>query len=321
MTFDQVKWVWMNGEIVQWSKANIHVSTHALHYGTGIFEGVRCYDTPRGPAVFRLDEHLDRLFASAELHGVKMPYLHNELGAAVCQIIEANQFRSCYIRPIVFFGSGALSLDPRRCPVEVAILAWPWAPLLGQDSVERGVRVTVSPWRKFQSRMMPTTAKATGQYINSVLAVRDATERGYDEALLLNAEGGVAEGSGENLFVVRDGKVRTNDARHSVLMGITRDSVTVIARDLGYTVEEGELTLAELASADEAFFTGTAAEVTPIREVDGIVIGRGEPGEVTRNVQQAFFDAVSGQSLGYRKWLHFVDECWLSGAYSALPCI
>lgn len=321
MTFDQVKWVWMNGEIVPWSKANIHVSTHALHYGTGIFEGVRCYDTPRGPAVFRLDEHLDRLFASAELHGVKMPYLHNELGAAVCQIIEANRFRSCYIRPIVFFGSGALSLDPRRCPVEVAILAWPWAPLLGREGVELGVRVTVSPWRKFESRMMPTTAKATGQYVNSVLAVRDATERGYDEALLLNADGGVAEGSGENLFLVRDGTIRTNDARHSVLMGITRDSVTVIARDLGYAVEEGELTVAELASADEAFFTGTAAEVTPIREVDGIVIGRGERGQVTRHIQRAFFDAVSGQSPGYSKWLHFVDECWLSGAYSALPCI
>ena len=321
MTFDQVKWVWMNGEIVPWSKANIHVSTHTLHYGTGIFEGVRCYDTARGPAVFRLDEHLDRLFASAELHGVKMPYLRNELGAAVCQVIDANRFMSCYIRPIVFFGSGALSLDPRRCPVEVAILAWPWAPLLGEDGLEQGVRVTVSPWRKFHPQMMPTTAKATGQYINSVLAVRDATDRGYDEALLLNAEGGVAEGAGENLFIVRDGKIRTNDARHSVLMGITRDSVMVMARDLGYEVEEDALRLDELGHADEAFFTGTAAEVTPIREVDGMPIGRGQPGEVTRSVQRAFFSAVKGESPRYGKWLHFVDECWLTGAYSALPCI
>ncbi len=322
MSFDRVNWVWMNGEIVQWSKATIHVSTHALHYGTGVFfEGIRCYETPEGPAVFRLEEHLDRLFASAQLHGVKLPYLRNEVGSAVCQVIQANQFSSCYIRPIVFFGSGALTLHPRNCPVEVVVMAWPWAPLLGQGGLEHGVRVTVSPWRKFHPRMMPATAKASGQYVNSVLAVRDAVERGFDEALLLNVEGGVAEGPGENLFLVRDGRIRTNGARHSILMGITRDSVMTIASDLGYDVDEGALSVEELALADEAFLTGTAAEVTPIREVDGIPVGRGFPGEVTRLVQQAFFAAVRGQSARYRRWLHFVDECWFDGACSAMPWI
>jgi len=321
MSFDEVKTVWMGGELVSWSKANVHVSAHALHYGSGVFEGIRCYATPEGPAVFRLEDHVDRLFASARVHGIDIPFTRGELGAAVCQTIEANHFSSCYVRPIVFFGSATLSLNPRSCPVETAVIAFPWPAMLGDDALERGVRVTVSPWRKFSSAMMPTTAKACGQYVNSILATRDAADRGYDEALLLDAGGGVAEGSGENLFVVLDGVVQTNDDRHSILMGITRDAIIEIARDLGYPVETRALTVEDLLVADEAFFTGTAAEVTPIAEVDGVKIGKGRPGEITREIQRAFFKATSSESKRYRKWLHFVDECTFAGAYSAMPCI
>ncbi|HEX9460671.1 MAG TPA: branched-chain amino acid transaminase [Thermoanaerobaculia bacterium] len=321
MSFDEVRSVWWNGDLVPWTKANVHVSAHALHYGSGVFEGIRCYETPEGPAVFRLTEHIDRLFASASAHGIDMPFTASELGAAVCQTVAANGFQRCYVRPIAFFGSSTLALNPGTCPVEAAVLAWPWPAMLGERALDYGVRITVSPWRKFGAEMMPTTAKACGQYINSILAVRDAARRGYDEALLLDAGGGVAEGSGENLFVVHDGVVRTNDDRHSILMGITRDSVMTIARGLGLPVETRALTVEDLLIADEAFFTGTAAEVAPISEVDGVEIGNGRPGEITRRIQQAFFDATSGRSKQYRRWLHFVDACTFAGAYSSVPFI
>lgn len=320
-SFDNVHTVWMSGELLPWAKANIHVSAHALHYGSGVFEGIRCYDTLEGPAVFRLDDHIDRLFASARVHGIEIPFTHGELAAAVCQTIEANHFTSCYVRPIVFMGSATLSLNPRSCPVEAAVIAFPWPKMLGENALDRGVRITVSPWRKFSPVMMPTTAKACGQYVNSILATRDAADRGYDEALLLDAEGGVAEGAGENLFVVLDGVVQTNDNRQSILMGMTRDAVIEIAGDLGFPVETRALTLDDLLVADEAFFTGTAAEVTPIAEVDGAKIGKGRPGEITREIQRAFFKATSSESKRYRKWLHFVEECNFAGAYSAMPYI
>ncbi len=297
MSFEQTNWVWMNGEVVPWTRANTHVSAHALHYGSGVFEGIRCYETADGPAVFRLDDHIDRLFVSAQMHGINIPFRRGEVAAAICQTIEANDFSSCYVRPIVYCGSGTLALDPRSCPVEVAILAWPWPPLHGDEALLRGVRVTVSPWLKFHARMMPTSAKACGQYVNSILAVRDAVGRGFDEALLLDASGGVAEGAGENLFVVHDGALRTNDDRHSILMGVTRDSVITVAHDLGIPVETGDLSLEELLHSDEAFFTGTAAEVTPIREVDGMPIGNGRRGEITRVIQEAFFAARGGSPV------------------------
>src|SRR5882724_2850935 len=282
MSFEQSKWVWMNGELVQWANATVHVSVHGLHYGSGVFEGLRCYETVDGPAVFRLEAHLERLFASAQVYGIEIAYSLDELAAAVRSLIERNEFRSCYIRPICFYGSDGLGLHPRNCPVEVVILAWPWAPYLGSEGLENGVRVTVSPWLKFHSQMLPTTAKACGQYLNSILAVRDAVARGFDEALLLDTDGHIAEGSGENLFLVRDGRLVTNDERHSILLGITREVVMQIARDLGYRVETRALRLDDLLNADEAFFTGTAAEVTPIREVDGVPINDGRRGPVTR---------------------------------------
>ena len=307
MGFEQTKWVWMNGGLVPWASATTHVSAHALHYGSGVFEGMRCYETPDGAAVFRLDAHLDRLYSSAEIYGLEIPYTPAELSKAVCEVIRRNDFDSCYIRPICYFGSGSLNVHPRNCPVEVVILAWPWATYLGAAGLEQGVRVTVSPWRKFQSRMMPTTAKACGQYLNSMLAVRDAIDRGYAEALLLDSEGNLAEGSGENIFIVRDGQLLTNDDRHSILLGITRDAVLQIAGDLGCPVEIKALELDDLLSADEAFFTGTAAEVTPISEVDMIPIGRGSRGPVTQEIQRAFFAATSGHDHRYAHWLHSVD--------------
>jgi branched-chain amino acid aminotransferase len=296
----------MNGACIPWANATLHVSAHALHYGSGVFEGIRCYETVDGPAIFRVGEHLERLYTSAQTHGIEIPYTKAELTDAACELIQRNDFRSCYLRPLCYFGSDTLSLHPRNCPVEVVILAWPWAPYLGAEGLEKGVRVTVSPWQKFSSRMMPTTAKACGQYVNSTLAVRDAFQRGFDEGLLLDTEGNIAEGSGENLFLVRDGRILTNDERHSILLGITRDAVITIAADLGYEVETTALALSDLLEADEAFFTGTAAEVTPIREVDGTVIGSGGCGPVTREIQRAFFAATEGRAEKYRSWLHSV---------------
>ena len=308
MTFVESKWVWMNGNVIPWRDATTHVSAHALHYGSGVFEGMRCYETTDGPAVFRLDAHLDRLYASAEIYGIAIGYTREELTEAVCEVIRRNGFSSCYVRPICYLGSDSLGVHPGNCPVEVVILAWPWSSYLGAEGLERGVCVTVSPWRKFESRMMPTTAKACGQYLNSMLAVRDAISRGFAEALLLDANDHLAEGSGENLFLVRDGYLLTNDERHSILLGITRDAVLRIARDLDYRVEIRALHLEDLLSADEAFFTGTAAEVTPIREVDGAAIGGGVPGPVTNEIQRVFFAATSGRDLRYNKWLYPVDS-------------
>ena len=308
MTFDQSRWVWRNGAIIRWADATTHVSSHGLHYGSGVFEGMRCYETADGPAIFRLDEHLDRLYESAAVHDMAIPYRREELIEAICELIERNGFKSCYVRPLCYYGSSSLSLHPAKCPVEVVILVWPWAPYLGAEGLERGVRVTVSPWTKFHSAMMPTTAKACGQYINSILAVRDAFSRGFDEALLLDSDGNVAEGSGENLFLVRNGEVFTNDERHSILLGITRDAVIQIARDLGFVVNIQALTVDDLLSSDEAFFTGTAAEVTPIRAVDDTIIGDGARGPVTKAIQSAFFSATAAQNERYRHWLTFVAQ-------------
>src|SRR6267142_1755953 len=304
MTFTDSKWVWMDGRAIPWQNATTHVSAHALHYGSGVFEGMRCYETDDGPAVFRLDAHLDRLYASAEIYGITIPYTREELASGVDEIIRLNNFRSCYVRPICYLGSGSLGVHPGNNPVEVVILAWPWAPYLGAEGLKDGVRVTVSPWRKFQSRMMPTTAKACGQYLNSMLAVRDAVSRGFAEGLLLDADGHLAEGSGENLFIVRDGQLLTNDERHSILLGITRDAVLRIAHDFGCHVEVRALELEDLLSADEAFFTGTAAEVTPIREVDGTSIGKRTPGLLTEEIQRVFFAATSGHDPRYKDWLY-----------------
>lgn len=298
----------MNGQVVAWKDATLHVSAHALHYGSGVFEGIRCYETEQGPALFRLWDHFDRLYASAAVYELEIPYSREQLAEATCELIQRNGFRNCYVRPICFLGSASLAVHPRQCPLETAILTWPWAAYLGAEGLEKGVRITVSPWQKFNSRMMPTTAKACGQYLNSMLAVRDAVARGYDEAILLDVDGNIAEGSGENLFVIKNRKVITNDAQDSILMGITRDSVIEIARDLGYEVESRSLHLEDLLHCDEAFFTGTAAEVTPIRELDGQVVGGGQRGPITAQIQRIYFDATSGRNPHYEHWLYHTEQ-------------
>lgn len=313
MSFQDVQWIWKNGQLVSWENATVHVSAHALHYGSGVFEGIRCYEAEFGPAVFRLDEHLERLFKSAAVYGMRIPYTHNELRDAILEVISANEYRACYIRPICYFGSASLGVNPRACPVEVSILAWTWPAYLGSQGLEKGIRVTVSPWRKFHSTMMPTTAKACGQYLNSILAVTEAADRGFDEALLLDLDGRLAEGSGENLFVIKDGVIMTNSAADSILMGITRDAVLDIARELEFPVKTKPLDLEDLLNADEAFFTGTAAEITPIREVDGRVIGGGTRGAITTKLQATFFDAVEGRDARFRKWLQPVEELAAAG--------
>ena len=298
----------MNGEVIPWSKATTHVSAHGLHYGTGVFEGIRCYATNNGPALFRVEEHLARFFASAEIHGIEIPFSSDHLTEAITRVIRENGFNACYVRPIAYFGSGSLSLYPRECAVEVVILAWPWADYLGAEGQKRGVSVTVSPWRKFESKMMPTTAKACGQYVNSVLAIREAVNRGFAEAILLDAGGQIAEGSGENLFIVSDKQLLTNDASHSILPGITRDAVLRIANDLGYSSKVKALSLQDLLSADEAFFTGTAVEVTPIRQLDETPIGTRTPGPVTAEIQRIFFAATAGQDERYNHWLYPISS-------------
>jgi len=301
--FSQSKFVWKNGEVIPWEQATTHMSAHGLHYGTGVFEGIRCYNTVHGSAVYRLDAHLERMFESARMYGLPIPYSQEELTKAALDIVNANGFNDCYLRPIAFYGSGSLGVHPRDCPVDVAILAWPWGAYLGADALEKGIQVTVSRWHKFSSLAMPATAKACGQYLNSMLAVQDAVRRGFDEALLVDEEGVIAEGSGENFFMVRDGNVLTNDERDHVLMGITRDSVITLARDAGYKVYVGEMRLEELEVADEAFFTGTAAEVTPIAALDRRPIGNGKPGPITLELQKAYFAATSGRDPIHQDWL------------------
>jgi branched-chain amino acid aminotransferase len=304
MSFDGVEFLWMNGRIRPWAEGTLHVASHALHYGSGVFEGIRCYETDDdGPAIFRLGPHLARLYASADFYQMRIPYSPEELTQAMVELVSRNGFSDCYLRPIAFYGLGTLGVHPRQNPIEMAILAWKWGAYLGEEGLKSGVRVKFVSWTKLHQTMVPTMAKGCGHYLNSILAVRQAVEDGYDEGILLNRDGYISEGSGENLFVVRDGVIRTNDESSSILLGITRDAVIRIARDLGHTVEIGPLRREDLMTADEAFFTGTAAEVTPIREVEGVTIGAGERGPVTTEIQGVFFDAVRGRSAKYRDWL------------------
>lgn len=295
--------IWSNGRIIPWQEAQVHVMTHGLHYGSGIFEGLRAYASNEGPAVFRLDEHLHRFFDSAKVYRFKMPYTFEELKQGILEVIRENGFKDCYIRPIAFVGYSRLGVYPDRENIEVHIGTWPWGAYLGAESLERGVRVTITSWKKFHSQMFPVMAKATGQYLNSMLAVMDAKDRGFDEALLLNEHGDLAEGSGENIFLVKDGKIYTNPINASILAGITRDTILKVAADLGYEVQIGALTVGQILTADEAFFTGTAVEVTPIREVDLRPVGDGQNYPITRHLQETYFNIVKGKEPHYKHWL------------------
>jgi branched-chain amino acid aminotransferase len=297
----------MNGDFVAWEDAKVHVLTHGLHYGTGVFDSMRCYETEFGPAVFRNVEHIDRLLRSAELYYMPVPFSAGELRAAVLELVARNGLRSCYIRPIVNRGYGQMGLNPLDAPVDVSIACWEWGAYLGDAGMRHGVRAKVSSWRRISPESLIPHAKASGQYLNSVLAKVESLKAGYEEAILLDDAGRVCEGTGENLYVVRDGTIATPGQHNSILDGITRRSVIQIARDLGYTVVERDVARAEMYLADEVFMSGTAAELVPVREIDDHAIGTGEPGEVTRVLQKAFDDAIHGRTERYREWLDVVQ--------------
>jgi branched-chain amino acid aminotransferase len=297
--------IWQNGEFVPWREATTHVLSHGLHYGTGVFEGVRCYETERGPAVFRHQDHLDRLAKSAELYYFKLPYSTAEIAEATRELIRRNELRSCYIRPLAFRGYGDLGLYATDAPIDLIIAAFPWGAYLGEEGQKHGIRAKVSSWRRIGSGGLIPHAKASGQYLNSILAKTESQNAGYEEALLLDERGFVCEGSGENIFVVRDGQIVTPPHVAAILDGINRKSVIQIARDLGYTVVERDIARSELYLAEEVFLTGTAAELVPVREIDDHPLG--EPGEITRVIQAKFQDALHGRAEEYLEWLDLVE--------------
>ncbi len=295
--------IWMDGRLVEWRDANIHVLTHSLHYGMGVFEGVRAYKTAAGTAIFRLPEHTRRLFNSAKIFQMNLGYDIETVVAAQKEVVRANRLESCYLRPIAWIGSEKLGVSAKGNTVHVAIAAWPWGAYLGEDGIAKGIRVKTSSFTRHHVNVSMVRAKASGYYINSILANTEALNDGYDEALLLDTEGYVSEGSGENVFIVKEGRLYTPDLA-SCLDGITRDAIITIARDLGIEVREKRITRDEVYCCDEAFFTGTAAEVTPIRELDNRPIGNGSRGPITETLQSAFFDVVAGKSERYARWLH-----------------
>jgi branched-chain amino acid aminotransferase len=294
--------IWMDGKFVDWDKATIHVLTHTLHYGLGVFEGIRCYETRSGPAVFRLDEHIDRLFSSAHIFLLDMPYTKKEIREAIIGTVKVNKIKECYIRPLVYIGYGAMGLYPKENPVNVSIAVWSWGAYLGDKGLREGIKVKTSSFIRNHVNANMTRGKVSGYYVNSQLAKKEAITCGYDEALLLDTEGYVSEGSGENIFMVRNGMLKTTPLT-SILEGITRNSIMKIAADQKIRVVEERFTRDEMYIADEAFFTGTAAEVTPVRELDGRMIGTGRPGPITRKIQSVFFDIVKGKNKKYESWL------------------
>lgn len=304
MPIQEVKKIWMDGKLVNWEDAKVHLLTHAMHYGSGVFEGIRCYKTDKGPAVFRLKEHMQRLHNSAKIYFMEIPYSVTELSDATKELIRANGLDACYIRPIVFRGYGEMGLNPVNAPIQTAIAVWPWGTYLGEEGLKNGIRAKISSYQRINPNTLPSTAKCTANYANSILAKLEALDTGYDEAILLDYRGLVSEGPGENLFVIKNGVIYTTPEHASILEGITRDSVIQIAEDLGHEVVITDMTRGTLYIADEAFFTGTAAEITPIREIDGRVIGK--PGKITKAIQDKFFRITKGKEPKYEAWLDFV---------------
>jgi branched-chain amino acid aminotransferase len=298
--------IWFNGELVDWADAKVHVGAHGLHYGSGVFEGIRCYETDAGPAVFRLTDHLKRLENSAALLHMELPYSVEELRAASHELIATNGLAECYLRPIAFYGYGELGVHPGTNPVDVVLMSWPWGAYLGETALEQGIRAKVSSWKRVGPNTIPHVSKATGIYLNSMLAVIEATRGGYDEAILLTDDGYIADGSGENVFVIKDEIISTPDLSASILPGITRETVIEIAGALGYAVHERALIRSDLYLADEVFMTGTAAEVTPVRAIDDHEIG--PPGPVTKAIQSTFFDVVRGRDERWTRWLEYAEK-------------
>jgi branched-chain amino acid aminotransferase len=314
--YPDVRWIWMNGHLVEFEKATVHVMTHALHYGSGVFEGVRCYKTRQGSAVFRLNEHTKRLRNSAKIYRMELPLGDAEINEAVLETIRANEFDHCYIRPLVFRGFGPMGVNPLKAPVEMTIAVWPWGRYLGEDAIERGVEVCVSSWRRAAPSTFPATAKATGNYLNAQLIKMEAIANGYAEGIGLDISGHVSEGSGENLFLVKDGVLITPPVASSLLSGITRDSVMKIAEDLGIPVRESLVPRGLLYTCDELFFTGTAVEIAPICSVDRITVGEGRPGEITLRLMAEFQRIITGETPDRHGWLTPVEVPVAKGAVS-----
>ena len=305
MPLQTVDKIWMDGELVPWHEAKVHILTHSLHYGSGVFEGIRAYNTSQGAAVFRLTDHIRRLFTSAKVYLIDIPYSVDDLVEAVKDTVRANNLDACYIRPIVYLGYGEMGLNPLPCPVNVSIAVWPWGTYLGDKGIKEGVRCKISSWQRHDPNAVPVAAKGTGMYGNSSMAKVEALKAGYDEAILLSPQGYVSECTGENLFIVKNGRLLSPPSAAGALEGITQDSVATIARDLGYEVAEANLLRTDLYLAEEAFLTGTAAEVVPIRSVDDREIG--EPGPITRSIQETYFATVRGQIDRYKNWLEHVN--------------
>ncbi len=299
--------IWFNGEVIPFNKAKVHILSHCIHYGTGVFEGIKCYNTPKGPAVFKLTEHMERLHKSANNYTMNIPYSVKELCDGTIKLIKDNELNNCYIRPIAYYGYDTLGVHPKDCPVEVAIGTLDWGAYVGKEALKRGAKVTISPWKKYQSKSFPASTKSSGTYLNSLLAVQDAKSRGFDEALLLNLNDTIAEGSGQNFFIVKDGIFHTNDKNANILMGITRDTVLNLINDIGMKYKIADITQQDLFNADEAFFTGSASEVTPIRKIDNHIFSGGKAGKLTLKIQELYYDIVRGKNEKYDSWLTYVN--------------
>lgn len=307
MPITETEKIWMDGKLVPWGEAKIHVLTHGLHYGSGVFEGVRAYETDRGPAIFRLEDHINRLFNSAKIFMMDIPFTREEIVEASKAVVRENKLKSCYMRPIVYLGYGEMGLNPLLCSVSVAIAAWPWGAYLGDEGMQNGIRLKVSSWQRHDPNALPPAAKGTGMYLNSSMAKIEALKAGYDEAILMSPQGYVSECTGENLFVIKKGEILTPPTSAGALEGITQSSVTRIASDLGYKVSTENLLRSDLYTADEIFLCGTAAEVVPVSSVDDRVAGDGKPGPITKAIQATYFDAIRGRAESYKDWITYVS--------------
>jgi len=298
--------IWFNGNLVPFNEAKIHVLSHCIHYGTGVFEGIKCYNTPNGPAIFKLREHMERLHQSAKNYNMKISISVDELCKATKDLIKSNELTDSYIRPIAYYGFDTLGVHPKDCPVDVAIGTLNWGAYVGKDAIKKGAHITISPWKKYQSKSFPPSTKSSGTYLNSLLAVQDAKSRGFDEALLLNLDETIAEGSGQNFFIIKNGVFHTNDEESNILMGITRDTILTLIKDLGMEYKIDKITQNDLYNADEAFFTGSASEVTPIRKIDNHEFSNGKAGKLTLQIQKLYYDIVRGNKKKYDSWLTYV---------------
>jgi branched-chain amino acid aminotransferase len=314
MPFSGTGKIWMNGKLVEWKDATIHIASHVIHYGSGVFEGARAYSTPKGSAILRLDAHMKRLLASAKIYRMDSPYTREQLERAVIETVQANGYKACYIRPLMYRGYNALGVNPLPCPVDVAIMVWEWGSYLGTEALEQGVDVCVSSWNRMAPNTFPSLSKATGNYANAALIRMEAESNGYSEGIALDTFGYVSEGSGENIFIIRDGHIYTPPLSASILPGITREMVMQVAQDLGYRVSQENIPREMLYIADEVFFVGTAVELTPVRSVDKITVGGGRRGPITDAIQRRFLSTINGDLPDTHGWLTYVPETVAAGA-------